>query len=136
MSYANIESLMQRGMWDDAIVECKAVTQVQPMSPMVWAYMGMCHFRKQEWEDASAALRRAVILDPKFLDAGIRLAQALDKCGRHLEAYDVAADFLKQHPGNNTLKGLTLALEHHLRERRLDNWERSTRAHTVMIEHE
>jgi uncharacterized protein HemY len=134
MSYSNIESLMQRGHWDDAIMECRAVLQVQPTNARIHAYLGMCHFRKKEWESAAASLRRATILDGNFLDAGIKLAQALEKLDRHLEAYDVCQEFLRLQPGNSTLRGLREFLESHLNERRVDGWERTTRLNTQMIE--
>ncbi|HEY0868451.1 MAG TPA: tetratricopeptide repeat protein [Fimbriimonas sp.] len=135
MNYANIEGLMQRGMWEDAIVECKAVLQVQPTNPRLHGYMGICHYRLDRWEEAAISLRRAIILDPHFLDAGVKLAQCLDKCGRHLEAFDVCQDFLHLQPGNTTLKGLSEALQRHTDERRIDGWEPSTRLNTVFVEH-
>lgn len=135
MSYTNIESLMQRGMLDDAIVECQAVLQVTPNSPTVHAYQGICFFRKQEWEAAAKELRLAVILEPKFVEAGAKLAQALDKLGRHLEAYDVAEDMLQVQPNHRVLAGLRDQLSHHLDKRRIDNWERTVRMDTHFIDH-
>jgi tetratricopeptide (TPR) repeat protein len=135
MSFGNIEGLMQRGQWDDAIVECKAVIQVMPGNPTVHAYLGMCYFRKEDWENAASELRLATILDPKFLDAGVKLAQVLHKLKRHLEAYDVAMDFLHHYPGNKNLLGLADYLKPYVDSRRIDGWERSIRVDTKTIEH-
>lgn len=134
MALQTIENHMQRGAWDDAIAECRQFLGAQPVNSTVWAYLGVCHFRKSEWEHAVEALKRATILDPKFVDAGVKLAQALHRLGRGLEALEVSEHFLTIRPGDRTLEGLREALHHHSHQRRTDGWERTIRLNSQIID--
>jgi Flp pilus assembly protein TadD len=135
MGFAHIDSLMQKADWDQAIHEIQVVLQVQPANPILHAYLGMCFFRKADFEAAVDPLRKATILDPKFFEAGVKLAQALDKLKRYAEAYDVAHDFLAIHPGDQRLQYLVQALEPYANARRQDGWERTTHVGVKQIEH-
>ncbi len=134
MSYPGIEALMQRQAWDEAIMECKAALQLQPTSALLNGYLGMCYFRKAEYALAVEPFRKASILDPKFWQAGAKLAQCYDRLKRYEEAYEVAKDWLKVKPNDHTLQGLVDALKHQVRGNKIEGWERTAHlAHRIQF---
>ncbi|MDR3687886.1 MAG: tetratricopeptide repeat protein [Fimbriimonas sp.] len=127
-----IEALMQRGAWEDAIVECRAVLQLQPTNTRILGYLGMCHFRKGEFDKAIEPFRKASVLDPNFWEAGVKLAQCHDRLRRYEEAYEIAREWLRVRPQDHTLQGLVEALKYQVRGNRVDGWERTAHlAHNV-----
>ncbi len=125
---------MQQGRWDEAVHACQCALQVQPISPKLHAYLGVCYFRQEKFENAIDSLRRATMLDPQFVDAGVKLAQAYDRLRRYEEAYVVAQEFLRIRPGDRTLQGLVNGLQYHVKGNRTDGWERtSSLAHNVIL---
>jgi len=132
MSNQGIDALMQKGQWDDAIVECKAVIQVQPTNARVYGLLGMCHFRKGDYQGAIDPFRKASVLDPKFWEAGAKLAQCYDRLKRYEEAYEVAQEWLRVRPQDHTLQGLVEALRYQVRGNKVEGWERTAHlAHEI-----
>lgn len=132
MSYPGIDGLMQRQAWDDAIVECKAALQLQPTNARLYGYLGMCHFRKGEYQLAIEPFRKASVLDPKFWEAGAKLAQCYDRLKRYEEAYAIAKEWLAVRPNDHTLQGLVEGLKHQVRGNKVEGWERTAHlAHEV-----
>jgi len=117
--------MMQKGRWDDAILECKAVLQLQPTNARLYGYLGMCHFRKGEFELAIDPFRKASVLDPKFWEAGLKLAQCYDRLKRYEEAYVVACEWLKVRPQDHHLQGLVEALKFQAKGNKVEGWERT-----------
>jgi len=68
--------------------------------------MGMAHFRKQDFAAAIPCFERATILDPKFVEAGLKHAQSLDRMRRYAEAFSVAEDWYKVQPNHPILRSL------------------------------
>ena len=134
MSSSRIEVLMQSGAWDDAIVECKAVLQLQPTNPRVHAMLGMCYFRKGEYQLALEPFRKASVLDPKCWEAGVKLAQCYDRLKRYEEAYAVAKEWLQVRPQDHTLQGLVEILQFQVKGNKVEGWERTAHlAHEVKL---
>lgn len=125
MENNGVEALMARGQWDEAIVACKSALQVTPVNPKMNAYLGMCYFRKNDFASAIEPFRRATLLDPKFWQAGAKLAQCYDRLRRYEEAYATAREWIKVNPNDHTLQGLIHALEHQVQGNRRDGWERT-----------
>lgn len=125
MSYPGIDGLMQRQAWDDAILECKAALQVQPTNARLYGYLGMCYFRKGEYQNAIEPFRKASVLDPNFWEAGAKLAQCYDRLKRYEEAYEVAKEWLRVRPNDHTLQGLVDGLKLQVRGNKKEGWERT-----------
>ena len=99
---------------------------------MLHAYLGISLFKQSKFELAAESFRRATLLDPKFVDAGTKLAQCYDRLRRYEEAYTEANEWLKLSPANRTLQGIVRALELQVKGNRKDGWERTAHfAHTV-----
>ena len=137
MESVGIEALMQRGDWANAMVQTRAALQVTPTNPKLHAYLGMCYFRQNDFANAEGCFRRAGALDERFWEAGTKHAQCLDRLHRYEEAFTVAKQWLKVHPGNRTLEGIIMALQHQVRGDHQEGWER-TRAinYNVTLAHE
>lgn len=132
MEVSGIEAMMQRGDWENAILACRSALQVTPGNARLNAYLGMCLFRKADFALAAESFRKATLLDPKFWEAGAKLAQCYDRMHRYEEAYSVAKEWLKVNPNDHTLQGIVHALEYQVRGNRLDGWERTRHlAHEV-----
>jgi tetratricopeptide (TPR) repeat protein len=131
MNQEYIEGLLQNGKVDDAIVNCNCVLQVTPNNARVLGLLGMCYYRKQEYATALEHFRRATLLDPKFVDAGLKHAQCLDRLRRYEEAYEVAKEWHRIQPSNNMLKSLTEALQQHSRGT-YQGWERTAALNTTV----
>lgn len=124
MIQEGIEAKMRQGDWEGAMVACQSALQVQPTNPKLLAYLGLCQFRKADYAAAELSFRRATLLDPNFLDAGIKHAQCLDKLRRYEEAYVVAQEWLRKKPGERTLTGLIEFLRLQVNGER-QGWERT-----------
>jgi Flp pilus assembly protein TadD len=130
-----IETLMQQGRWDDASSRLQAMLQVQPVNPKLHAYLGCCHFRKNEFEKAAECFRRAVTLDPKYWEAGLKLAQSLDRLMRYKEALQVAEEFLHLRPNEGSLQALVNGLRRQQGAVEEESWQKSTKPmpHSVTL---
>lgn len=124
MNQQTIEQLLQQGKIDEAMHQCNAVLQVTPAHARVLGLLGMCHFRKQDFAAAVECFRRATHLDPKFVDAGLKHAQCLDRLHRYEEAFTVATEWLRVQPNNTMLRSLVEALRQHHRGTH-QGWERT-----------
>ncbi len=71
---------------DAALAEAETVTRLRPADSMAYWLLGQIHAERQEWEQAAAAARKAVELDPANGDAYTGLARALEELGRNDEA--------------------------------------------------
>lgn len=124
---------MQRQDWDGAIAAARSAIVAYPVNAKYHALLGLCYFRKGSFHQAVDPLRRATILDPNFVDAGIKLAQSLDRSGDYVEAHRVAEEFLRLRPADRTLQGLVMALQDHRDRSHQDGWERSRRLDHVSV---
>jgi len=132
MNNPGIEGLMQRQAWDDAILECKAALQLQPTNSRLYGYLGLCYFRKGDYQQAIEPFRKASVLDPNFWEAGAKLAQCYDRLKRYEEAYEIAKEWLRVRPNCHTLQGLVDGLKDQVRGNKIEGWERTAHfAHEI-----
>lgn len=128
---------MRRGDWDGAVLACRAALQVTPTNARLHGLLGVCLFRKNDFAAAAESLRRATTLEPKFWEAGAKLAQCYDRLHRYEEAYSVAKEFLRVNPNDRTLQGLVFGLENQIRGNRVEGWERTRHlSHEVQFSHD
>lgn len=125
MDLSVAEGHMRKGAWDEAQKEFRRLIFVTPTNPRLHAYEGVCYFRQDKFAEAIPCLKRAVDLDPKYVEAGTKLAQAYDRLHRYEEAYVVVQEMLKVKPGDTTLRGLEMFLSVRAKGNRTDGWERS-----------
>lgn len=130
---AEIEKLMQTGDWEEAMVQCQAMLQVQPVNAKLNAYLGLCHFRKNQFAEAAVSFRKAVLLDPQFKDAGIKLAQCLDRLMQYKEGLAVAKEFLRMYPNDHTLQALVNGLQRQHGAEEEESWQKSIKTNFHMV---
>lgn len=124
MSQSAVEQLLQKGLLDEAITTCQAILQVTPTNTKVLAYLGLAYFRKQDFESAIPYFQKAGILDSKFVEAGLKHAQCLDRLRRYAEAYDVAEKWYRIQPSHVLLRGLVEQLKPYSKSA-TQGWERT-----------
>ncbi len=90
--------LVRLGRLDEAQAEIEALTDSQPRDPRVWMKLGAIHYEQKHWEQAVAAFRQAVLLDPANLRTRYFLASALIDSGKEDEARIELEKILKTDP--------------------------------------
>ncbi len=123
----DIEQIMQTGNWQAVETACRNSLLAHPTNPKVHAYLGLSFFKRAQYELAVDPLKRATILDPKFSDAGIKLAQALNHVRRYKEALQVAKEYLQLCPNSTILLGLIDFLSEKRGLEDTEAWERTRR---------
>ena len=129
----NIEVAMRKGDWAAAQRACRETLMARPTDAKVHAYEGISFFRMGDFASAEPCFRRAGALDPKFVDAGIKQAQCLDRMHRYDEALAVAREWHVQRPSDPALNAIIEAHQYRANPRRTEGWEisaqRMGRAH-------
>jgi Tfp pilus assembly protein PilF len=84
--HARALDYMKRGAWDEATWELRNAVRWWP--DCAWAHyeLGTALSSKEVTDEAVAEYRKAVQLDPTFLDALVRLAEELDAKGERKQA--------------------------------------------------
>lgn len=134
MDLTKIERQMQAQDWAGAAAACVDGLRAMPTNPKLHAYLGLCLFHSQRFEEAEQSFQRATTLDPQFWQAGVKHAQTLDRLGKYEEAYDVAKCWQRLAPNDRTLSALLMGLE----MRGLDHgpkqgWERTRHLETRAV---
>lgn len=124
---ADIEKFMQQGNWEGAMAASQEAIVAQPVNPRAHAYLGMCHYRKNDFVSASQCFQRAVTLDPNFWEAGVKLAQSLDRQLKYKEALQVAEHYLHMRPNDATLKTLVNGLRRQSGAVEEESWQKSVK---------
>ncbi|MBS1717910.1 MAG: tetratricopeptide repeat protein [Armatimonadetes bacterium] len=125
-----IEQLMSSGNWDAAQAACQKAIDDHPGNAKLVAYMGLMLFRKNQYEAASEYFRKAFVLEPKFWEAGLKLAQCLDRLMRYDEALKVAYEVRGIKQNDATLSVLISGLERQVGTGNAD-WEK--RSHNIYL---
>ncbi len=130
-----VDNLIRQGKWDEALVKCQALVQLQPISPKLHGYLGLIYGRKNDLPNAEAAFRKAITLDPNFWEAGIRLAQVLDRMMKYKEGLQIAEHYLKMRPNEPALQALVNGLRRQAGAVEEESWQKSTKGgwHNVTL---
>jgi len=83
----------------EALDHLKIAARLQPEQAMVWTNLFLAHARLKQHDEAEAAIRRAVAIDPSAKH-WLQLAQLLSDNKKPLEAVDAVRNTLKLEPGN------------------------------------
>jgi len=130
-----VELLMQQGKWQDAATQCQNLIQQQPAIPKLHGYLGFCLMKMNNIQGAEAAFRRAITLDPNYWEAGIKLAQCLDRMLKYKEALQVAESFLPHRPNDPALNALINGLRRQAGAVEEESWQKSVKGgwHNVTL---
>jgi len=61
--------LMEAGEWEDAEVHFRATIAMGDCLPQPWGNLGTCLMMQERYDEAEAALQRALVIDPKYAPA-------------------------------------------------------------------
>jgi len=92
--------LAQRGQAPEARARLTQATVLSPNFTRAWYYLGVLDGKEGAWTDAEKHLLRAVAVDPKAVGAQIKLAQALERSGKPVEAGRYYRSAFLLEPGN------------------------------------
>lgn len=81
--------LNARGRSDEALDELRTAEELDPLSPAVKSALAEAHYFARRFDEAEAASRKALELDPGFILGYLNLGRALEMQGRHDEAITV-----------------------------------------------
>jgi serine/threonine-protein kinase len=105
--YGQALSVMGPEYDEEAIAASRRAVALEPAEPTFWSDLSGIYFPARAYDDAIAAARTAIDLDPSFSIAYLNEAVALSAQGRHEEALDVyvRANQLSPHPVYTGLLG-------------------------------
>ncbi|MBI1756684.1 MAG: tetratricopeptide repeat protein [Fimbriimonas ginsengisoli] len=128
-----VERLMAQNDWEAAECRSRVLMVEHPTNARLRGYLGLCLYRKQAFEEASEHFRKAILLQPTFWEASLKLAQCLDRLMRYEEALEAAREAHLVHPGDPTLNVLIHGLERQVEDKGVGAWQRTTRQHNVTM---
>lgn len=59
-------SLMEQGQWSEAEQAFKASIALGDCLPQPWGNLGICLIMQERYDEAEAALKHALVIDPKY----------------------------------------------------------------------
>ena len=133
-----VEILMQQGKWNDALAAIQALIHEHPTTPKLHGYLGFCYMKLNNFQAAEAAFRKAITLDPNYWEAGIKLAQCLDRLMKYKEALQVAEHYLPMRPNDPALVALVKGLRRQAGAVEEESWQKSVKGgwHNVTLSNE
>lgn len=134
----HIDQLMAKGDWPAALKAAQEKVTELPTSAKLHGYVGLCHFRLRQFEDAVRSFRTALTLDDKFFDVALKLAQSLDRLMRYEEALEAANHAHKLRPSDTTVTVLLHGLQRQVADHSGDGWMKSVihQQHNVTLSSE
>jgi tetratricopeptide (TPR) repeat protein len=128
----DIEREMAAGNWPKALELSRELAHKVPTSPKLHAYVGICCFRLQRFDEAVNSFRVALTLDDKYFDVALKLAQCLDRLMRYDEALTAAEIAVKLRPSDTTANVLINGLRRQVQHKHTgDGWVASKPWHNV-----
>lgn len=121
----NIEQLMRTQRWAEAREAIRNLLIQRPTDARLHAMEGICLFRMNDFAAAEPCFGRATALDPRFVDAGVKQCQCLDRMRRYDEALAMAREWLRQRPSDVALQAIVEAHQYRRDPLRTDGWERT-----------
>ena len=118
-----IGGLMQQARWPEAKAASQRFVFERPTCAEAHAYLGICFFHERNFEEARKSFDRAVTLEPRYWQAGFKLAQCLDQLLRYEDAYEVALHWQSVNPNDPHLNGFIHGLKPFVKEKVSDGWQ-------------
>ena len=123
-----IEMAMRRGRWTEGARLSRELLMGRPTDAKIHAYEGLCFFRLGQFDQAEPCFMRATALDPKFVDAGVKRCQCLDRMRRYDEALTLAREWIVQRPNDPALNAIVDVHQYRANPRRTEGWEISAQS--------
>ncbi|RYG24555.1 tetratricopeptide repeat protein [bacterium] len=120
-----IQVTMARGNWAAAQTMCRELIMSRPTDAKLHAFEGICYFRLGDYASAEPCFARATALDPRFVDAGIKRCQCLDRLRRYDEALMYAREWQTQRPSDPALNAIIEVHQYRANPLRTEGWELS-----------
>jgi len=120
-----IQSTMAKGQWSTAQAMCRDLLMMRPTDAKLHAFEGICFFRLGDYASAEPCFARATALDPRFVDAGIKRCQCLDRMRRYDEALMYAREWKTLRPGDPALNAIIEVHQYRPNPLRTEGWELS-----------
>ncbi len=92
----------QRAALDQGLMEYVAAERFNADRPESHLNLGLLYAAQRRTPEAEAALRTALVVDPRFVPAAVNLADLYRAAGREAEGEQVLRDILKQDPRSAT----------------------------------
>ena len=124
-SLEEIGEKMRKGLWTEAQLLCRELLMARPTDAQLHAYEGICFFRLGKFQEAEPCFTRATALDPRFVDAGVKRCQCLDRLHRYDEALMYAREWIGQRPGDPALNAIIEVHQYRTNPLRTEGWELS-----------
>jgi Flp pilus assembly protein TadD len=124
----DLEATMRKGWWTEGVRLCREILIDRPTDARIHGYEGICRFRLTDFAGAEPCFMRATALDPKFVDAGIKRCQCLDRLHRYDEALALAREWKVQRPDDPALNAIIEAHRYRKDPLRTDGWEVSAQS--------
>lgn len=99
----SIEALIRNARWQEAERACRHLLCARPADARLNAFQGICLFRMGDFAAAEPCFMRATVLDPWFVNAGVKRCQCLERLRRYDEALELAREWLAKRPNDPTL---------------------------------
>jgi tetratricopeptide (TPR) repeat protein len=122
-SLEEIQNTMRKGHWADAQILCRDLLTSRPTDASLHAFEGICYFRLGNFAAAEPCFARATALEPKFVDAGIKRCQCLDRLHRYDEALMLAKEWVVQRPSDPALNAIIEIHQYRANPLRTEGWE-------------
>src|SRR2546425_8548086 len=74
------------GKLDEAIAEMKRAQELDPLSPIISANLGMAYYYARQYDQAMEQYRKTLEMDPNFIAATFRLIGIYEQEGKYQEA--------------------------------------------------
>lgn len=127
-----VEQMMASNNWQGALAKCKELGVQYPTSAKVMAYTGLCFYKAQDFGNAATYFKKALLLDEKYFDAALKLAQCLDRLLLYSEALEAAQVAHKLRPSDPTANVLLNGLQRQVASEPAQAWNKGVR-HNVTI---
>jgi Flp pilus assembly protein TadD len=125
-----VEVLIQQGRWAEAHAACQKLVEEHPTTPKLHGFLGYCLMKMNRIQEAEAEFRKAVTLDPNYWEAGIKLAQCLDRMLKFKEALQVAEFYLHMRPNDPGLQALVNGLRRQAGAVEEESWQKNVKKGT------
>ena len=94
-AFADGAALANEGKTDEAIAKFEEVIKEVPTCGECYSNIGSAHARKQDWDKAEAAYRKAIEVSPKLADGYNGLANVFNAQKKFKEAQEMSAEAAK-----------------------------------------
>ena len=100
--YSSAVERFNGGQIEQAIIDLKTLTMIDPNDQEAWALLGKSYIRIEQTEDAVTALEKAALLDPKYekIDDRVLLMKIYYDEERYPEALNLAMEIIRQDSAN------------------------------------